>query len=303
VERRLAVHAGGNSQALTTAPRRPGPRGAWTQAIALVALVAMVSAAEAKPRRRDARVHFDRGVAAYQKGSYEAASDELSKAFNLEHDPDTLFAWAQAERKLEHCDKAIDLYGRLLAFPLPAANKTAVEQKLDECRAIVAMQKPEPTSTSEPAVKPPAVKPPPAKAAELSSELAVEPPRVAERTFAPEPAEHDTSVHAPTWYTDPVAIGLLGAGLAATGIGAGVLISAKSLDDDANHAASYDETVDLNQKAKSRAQLGLITTGAGGALVAGGILWIVLHRGSTESRPVSAWVAPGGAGIAVRSSF
>src|SRR5262249_1065539 len=42
----------------------------------------------------------------------------------------------------EHCDKAIELYEKLLTYNLPAANKTAVEGKLDECRVVVAQQKP-----------------------------------------------------------------------------------------------------------------------------------------------------------------
>src|SRR6185436_14201758 len=104
---------------------------AWPLALAVV-LVA--GAADAKPRRRDARVAFDRGVTAYQKGNFEAASEALGKSFTLERDVDTLFAWAQSERKLEHCDKAIELYEKLLAFNLPAANREAVETKLTECR-------------------------------------------------------------------------------------------------------------------------------------------------------------------------
>jgi tetratricopeptide (TPR) repeat protein len=257
----------------------------------------MAGSADARPRRRDARAAFDRGVAAYQKGNFEAASESLARSFSIERDVDTLFAWAQSERKLDHCDKAIELYERLLAFNLPTANKTAVEQKLDECRTMIAQQKPAP----EPPAAATQVKPAPADPASEPAEPAA---RVADRTIAPEaPTDRDTSVHARAWYTDPVALGFLGAGLAATGIGAGILASAKSLDNDANHAVTYDETVDLNQKAKSRASIGLITTSAGGALLVGGIVWIVLHRNTTESHPVSAWMAPGGAGVAFSGSF
>jgi hypothetical protein len=48
-----------------------------------------------------------------------------------------LFAWAQAERRLDHCEKAIELYLKLLEFPLPAANKSAVEDKIAECRVVL----------------------------------------------------------------------------------------------------------------------------------------------------------------------
>jgi tetratricopeptide (TPR) repeat protein len=303
VERRFAVHAGDNPQAVTSAGARPGSerhqRGAWRPVVALVALASMASVAEARPKRRDARAAFDRGVAAYQKGNYEAASEALARSFSLERDVDTMFAWAQSERKLEHCDKAIDLYERLLAFNLPVANKTAVEQKLDECRTVIAQQKrrPEP----EPAGEPMPARP---KPVEPTSEPGESTGRVADRTVAPvSPSDGGPALHARAWYTDPVALGFLGTGLAATGIGAGILVSARSLDSDANHAADYNEALDLNRKAKSRATIGLVTTGAGGALLIGGILWIALHRDTTESHPVTAWMAPGGGGVAFSGSF
>jgi hypothetical protein len=127
---------------------------------------------------------------------------------------------------------------------------------------------------------------------------------VTDRTTASEsPSDRGAASHAHAWYTDPVALGFLGTGLAATGIGAGILVSARSLDSDANHAANYDEALDLNRKAKSRATIGLVTTGAGGALLIGGIVWIALHRNTTESHPVTAWMAPGGGGVAFSGSF
>ena len=296
MERRFSVHAGGNSQALS---RCPGRTRAWMTALVLVSVA---SAAHAKPKRRDARAAFDRGVAAYQKGKYEAASEALARSFDLERDVDTLFAWAQSERKLDHCEKAIELYQKLLAFSLPAANKTVVEQKLDECRVVAAQ--PPPKATPVP-VDAPATEPRPAEPRSTepgpgpgTTAGAVDPsarPR-------PAPAVREAAVASP-WYTDPVALGLLGAGLAATGAGTGFLISAKSLDGDAKKAATYDDTRELSDKARSRGNVGLIATGLGGALIAGGVVWIVMHRDTAEQHAVTGWLAPGGGGLAVAGAF
>jgi tetratricopeptide (TPR) repeat protein len=251
----------------------------------VVALVATASAAEAKPKRRDAKVWFDRGVAAYKKGSFEAASEALGKSFDLERDVDTLFAWAQSERKLEHCEKAIDLYEKLLTFDLPAANKEAVDAKLAECRTIVAQQKPAVAPPLEPPVAPKA-EPTPARTADQE----------------PSPIS-DARPRARAWYKDPISLTLVGAGAVATGIGVGFLVSAKSLDSQFNAAKDYQKAQDLSDKAKSHGNIGFIATGVGGALVIGGVVWIFTHRGTTEQRTMTGWLAPGGGGLAIAGSF
>ena len=80
---------------------------------------------------------------AYQKGDFAAASEALANSFRIEPDVETLFAWAQSERQLEHCDKAIELFEKLLTFDLPAENKKVVRGKIDECKALLPPQQPE----------------------------------------------------------------------------------------------------------------------------------------------------------------
>lgn len=289
MERRLAVHAGGNPQALTQSRRA-----VW----AAIAVLALAGVAEAKPRRRDARAAYDRGVTAYEKGNYIAAAESLGKSFELERDVDTLFAWAQSERQLERCDKAIELYERLLTFKLPPANKSAVAIKLDECRVILAQQRP---------AEPPAIaaEPPrPAETPPVPIAPAPTPSPVAAAPLATPPAlppEQPSSSSA--WYKDPIALGLLGTGVAATGVGAALLLSARSLDRDADEADDYPQAVSLSDKAKSRGTVGMITAGAGGALIVGGIVWIVTHRNTTERSTITGWVAPTGGGLAVTGGF
>jgi len=292
VELRLAVLAGSNAQALT----RCGARGrAWPLALAVV-LVA--GAADAKPRRRDARVAFDRGVSAYQKGNFEAASEALGKSFTLERDADTLFAWAQSERKLERCDKAIDLYEKLLTFNLPPANKSAVEQSLEECRATLKPKiEPLPEPRSEPIAQ------------ESRPQAPTEPPRGAQAPAATPvastpPPGRDTLPAPRPWYKDPVALGLGGGGLVALGVGTGLLISAKALDSDSKaEKMDYQRALDLRDKARTRGNLGGATAAVGAAALIGAGVWVVLHRKSAESSTVTGWLAPDGGGLAVAGAF
>ena len=86
--------------------------------------------AVAAPKTPKAKAAFTAGVKAYQKGDYALASKQLERSFQLERDVETLFAWAQTERQLEHCDKASDLYHNILTFDLPDENKAAVQVRV-----------------------------------------------------------------------------------------------------------------------------------------------------------------------------
>lgn len=285
MERRLAVHAGGNAKALTY--RLGGSRTTCT--IALAAVVLSAAPAYAQPKNRAAKAAFDRGLAAYRKQNFDAASKALAQSFELERDADTLFAWAQAQRQLDHCDKAIELYEQLLTFELPVENRAAVYNKLTECRDLVAAQ-----GGGEPKVAP----------------LQDEPtPPVAQPTPPPPPATpvpEATSGGERGWYKDPIGMSLLGSGVIVTGIGAGLLLSARSLENDSKAAFQnnhYDDAESLASKANSRGDLGAITLGVGGVLVVGGVVWLAMHRGSNEQRAVSAWVNRDGGGLAVIGGF
>ena len=129
MERRLAVHARAHRKALSGL-------------LAAAVLLTGASLASAAPKTPEAKAAFDRGVAAYTANDYAAASEALGQSYALEPDVETLFAWAQTARKLERCDKASELYGKLLAYDLPDENKAAIRTKLEDCKAIMAAQKP-----------------------------------------------------------------------------------------------------------------------------------------------------------------
>ena len=281
MERRFAVHAGSHRQALI--------------AICVVAFSAGV--ASAAPKGKDAKRAFAKGVAAYQKKNYQAAADALEKSFNFEKDVETLFAWAQAERQLGNCQKASELYDKLLEMDMPAENKQAVRDKLEECKAQLATAEPKPPEP-KPEVKPEPTPPAPVepKPPEVKPEPAAPPPPI-------EHAEpHDTGSGHRSWYRDPVSVTLLGTGVVAAAVGVGLVFSARTLDDQSKHAANYFDAKSLADKASQRGTIGWIATGAGGALIVGGIIYVAT-RSSGEEHQVTGWLAPGGGGLAIAGGF
>jgi hypothetical protein len=249
----------------------------------VLAIVIAARTAMAAPRGAAAKAAFTQGVTAYKAGDFVVASEALERSFKLEADPETLFAWAQSERKQSHCDKAIPLYERLLTFDMPAANKTAISTNLSECKAVIA------------AAKPPAA-PPPVDEAKSASPVAVEQPRV-----DVEPKPVPTSTESKPWWKDPVGDGLVVVGLVGAGVGAGMLVSASSLNRQADGTTSYSDYQRLREDANSRSELGLISAGAGGVFVVGGILWYATHRDSRHQ--VVGWLDRAGGGLGVAGAW
>jgi hypothetical protein len=262
VDRRLAVHAG--------SPRQV----AVAIAVGLALVAAPVGAAPQKP---DARAAFDRGVKAYKAGDSAGASTALADSFALERDVETLFAWAQAERKLDHCETAIELWNRLDEFDLPAENRVVVKEKIDECKDRLAKD-PEP------------VRPEPA------------PVVVAPLPDAPPPPVRDRPGRRARW-KDPIGLTLVGTGVVGLGVGTVFLLQARSADKAKDSAATYQEFIAQRDKATSRGRIGMIGLAAGGALVLGGVVWFATRGGGDERPAVTAWVDDDGGGLVVVGGF
>lgn len=245
----------------------------WLVATALVLGTASASAA---PKGAAAKAAFDKGVAAYTKGDFAAASDQLGKSYDLEPDVETLFAWAQTERKLEHCEKASTLYAKLLDAELPAANKTVVREKFDECQNILAAQAPKPA----PVVTPPPPTPTPTP------------------TPPPPPSDEGRA-----WWKDPVGGALVGVGLVGVGVGTVFLVQGRAADKDKATAVTYGEFQRLEDRAEARGKLGTGVLIGGGVLVTAGIVWYATHGGGKHGTQVSGWAAPDGGGLVAFGAF
>jgi hypothetical protein len=266
VERRFAVHAGAHRQAL------------------IVVLALASSSALAAPKGGAAKKAFDKGVKAYTAGDYPAAAAAMEKSYKLEKDPESLFAWAQAERKQEHCDKAIELYNELLVYDLPAENKQVIETQVGECKQILAAQQPPPKESTTPSLEP------------QSPEQVPEQEDTADRQPAPPPPEGRP------WWKDPVGDGLVVAGVAGLVVGGIELSAAAGADSSKTNATSYAEFKKFSDQATSDGKVGVIAASAGGALVALGVIWYVTHADHHE-HVVTGWLAPTGGGLAVTGGF
>jgi hypothetical protein len=261
--RRLTVHAGAARQAL----------------IALFVITASWAWSHdvlAAPKDGKARVAFDEGIAAYQKQDYAGAAAAFARSHGLEADVETLFAWAQAERQQDHCEKAIELYNKLLESKLPDENKLVVSEKLGECKKIVAAKQPKPDPTPDnPIIKPTTPDPQP----------------------RPSPG-----VEGRSRWKDPLGGTLLGVGVVGLGVGGYFLMSGSGANSDAKAATNYVDAEELTDKAKSHGRIGVIATAAGAALLVGGIVRYVT-RGKEQRTKVSGWFAPSGGGVVALGRF
>lgn len=258
MERRFAVHA-------------------RTAVIAAASLLATTTASAA-PKGAEARAAFDKGVAAYKKADYAGASDALGRSFTLEADADTLYAWAQTERKLNHCAKAVELYERLLTMDLPEANKAVVQQQVDECKAIIAAQTP-----AEPA-------PPPTSEPAPPSSTPVETPT------PPPPEQRDSP---PSKWLNPIGLGIMAVGVGGLAAGGVFLAQAKAADGDKETATTYGDFERFSDRADSRGRLGVIAAASGAVILTAGIVYIVTRK-PVEQQPVALVIAPTGVGLAGR---
>ena len=266
---------------------------------ALVVVAILASSVSAAPKKKAARKEFDKGVTAYQKGDFAAAAAAFAKSDKLETDVETLFAWAQSERKLDHCEKAIELFEKLLLTDMPAENKEAVKGSIGECKDILAKQKPAtsttPTTTTSSAVTStsPTAMTPETTSTPPPADTASPPPDM------PKPIE---TPEGRAWWKDPIGGALVGVGVIGVGAGLVFLVQGHAADQDAKNAKTYPEFVSFEDRANSRGQLGVISLVVGGAAAAAGVAWYQTHKHSS-SPTMTGWLDSHSGGFAVSGGF
>lgn len=266
---------------------------------AALALLVAATTATAAPKTKPARKEFDRGVAAYTKGDYQSASDALAKSFAIEADEETLFAWAQTERKLGHCDKAVELYTKLLTMNLPAENKKAVRVQIDECNQILQEERAAAAVLEAP---PDATSPSTSSPSGTSTSTSTSSADSSGPSLSPSQPK-DTTTGSDGWYKDPIGGALVGAGAVGLALGTVFLVQASSADSDKATASTYDQYQSLADRAESRGRLAVISLVAGGALVTAGVIRYATRRSSSETRTLSGWLAPTTAGLTLSGQF
>lgn len=116
----------------------------------------------------------------------------------------------------------------------------------------------------------------------------------------------DNGTSEPRWYHDRVGWLLAGGGAIALGAGAGLLVSASSLDDQAAHTANFDERNRLADRASLRRSAGTITTVVGGAIVVVAIIKLATppsRAAKTAGRSQHLAPGPGTFGLALLFGF
>jgi tetratricopeptide (TPR) repeat protein len=115
--------------------------------LASISIGALVQTAHADTRA-DADAHARKGVAFYNLGKYEDAIAEFEEAYKGFQSDALLFNLAQAHRKLEHCDRALDYYHQFLAGEPAPELAEQVEKLLPDLEAACRTRDARPDSTA-----------------------------------------------------------------------------------------------------------------------------------------------------------
>jgi hypothetical protein len=243
-----------------------------------------------------------------------------------------LYAIGQVDAKLGNCDEAIAHYKQFAATQTDPQVAKVVEQAIAACQpvpAVPAEPAPDSASPDQPAPSDDSAAPAgrPAPASELSS---VDAPAPADRP-APAPRKPPTTKRRPppeasgppstrtqdapaataasqrpAWYHDKIGGALVAGGVVATVIGLVEYRGALSDLDAAGDRASttnVDRFHELVDSAHGKRTASIVFVGAGGALIAAGIVRYVVHGRAMEARGVGVAPARGGGVVTYGGRF
>ncbi|MEM6994401.1 MAG: hypothetical protein AAF721_28055 [Myxococcota bacterium] len=192
----------------------------------------------------------------FERGEFEAAIEELDRAYEIEPDPAFIFARGSALGKLGRCDEAIQAYEEFLATSPPKSQAGTAFDRIQECRRQLAEERDEEAMAPAPE---PEVEPEP----------------------APDPDEPPKTRRASGWARDPLGGVLLGSGiaLAATG-GALVGVGAQRRERASASATEGDFRGDLRSSNVLQG-VGIGLAVAGGGLIVGAVIRYAVVRRAT----------------------
>jgi tetratricopeptide (TPR) repeat protein len=236
-----------------------------------------------KAAKADAKKLADEATKLFNVQQYDKAAELYQQAYVLDPKPGYLYATAQAQRLSGKCETALLTYDAYLRTNPADGERAKTEANIERCKQdlaarAAAVQAQEVT----PAPEVPAPPPPPAPAPVVP---AAPPPR-------------DTSYIAGHL--------LVGAGVIALGGGVYLFQSGRSTISSHNDASTYQQFLDGRDEmdaAKQKQTLGVVAMTAGAALVAGGVVYYVLHARNAEEPAVSATVSAQQATLWFRRSF
>jgi tetratricopeptide (TPR) repeat protein len=247
--------------------------------VRVLASLLLASSAPTELQRRALALQAE-GVQLYRHGDFEGAIRAFRAADGLAPRPEYLFNIAQSYRRMKDCPRALESYREYVRIEPKAATRPRVVEALAEMDACV-RQPPPVEATADAGVE-----------QVPAEELDNPPPEPRLAVTAPEPTLPPRPVSSP-------GVALLAAGLASTGVGAGLWGSAVSdyhqLQGACGTACAPASIVNPERKLYA----GYTAVGVGAAAAAAGAALILCNRAS----PVAAWVLPSGAGICVAGTL
>lgn len=241
-------------------------RASWAGAAALSCLLIVPASAGAQPGRRpppaaaeptdEARALqlFEQSVEEYRAGRFQVAVDLLREAHRLHPEPTLVYNLARALEGLGDEAGAVEQYSQYLEAAPNAPDRGAIEQRVATLRRQIAEREALARAAEAPAREPEdeAVRPPPE-----------EPART--RGRGPWP-----------WIVS-------GVGLAALGAGGALGALALRRDAAADDAREQTEVWSRYEGARDLATAANVCFVAGGAVLAAGVLWVLLSGGGGEA--------------------
>ena len=243
------------------------------------------AAAEGPPSDPTARAEWysARAEEAFQAGKFEDAIKLYVAAYESAPSASILYNVAFIyDRRLKEPELALDYYQRVAKAA--DADRTLVDKAQGRITALKA-QLDKPDKPDRPPDKPPPDKPPPDK-----------PP--------PDKPPPEESGHFPV---GPVITMSAGGLVLATGLAFGLM--AEGTEADFHAAESSADKRSLQATGRDQALFADVCMAVGGAAIVGGLVWLLVDSGSTETEGrvdtvgIAPFAGPGGAGVALGGRF
>jgi tetratricopeptide (TPR) repeat protein len=200
-------------------------------------------------KKREAKKHLEAATKAHEAEQFDVALTELQAAYELDPQPDTMYAIGQVQVKLNNCPEAIMAYEKFLESNPGEEPAALANEKITTCRAELAAQQPPPPPPPDPQPQP--VPPPERKA----------------------------------FYKDPIGDGLVVVGIGASVAGVIFYMGARSRLEDADTALSYAEQRTIVEDAKGKRNLAIIAGGVGVAALGLGVWrWTTVGKSGEQHR-------------------
>lgn len=205
---------------------------------AFACVVILATATHALAENPQAKAHYDKGAALYEKGEIDAALVELEAANQLEVTAKGCYTLGQALRKKGDCRRAIEQFKCAYDRAPDEKFRDAANFQISRC------------------------------VREGNVDLAPKPSVV----YVPAPTPTQPLELAPPWYRDTAGGVLLGLGVVASGVGGGLLVHAES------RASGIDDLQGFRdaQGAGTERMAGAVSLSVGGALLVGSIVRYVI---------------------------